>query len=193
MGTEANHHQRGRILCRKVAQPHDRNPRPTIQRWAYPCVYQSVRLFLKITHLMLNWVCRCRTLTLFVYVRRLAPPLPHRWQAGWTMEGRRAGKATPKGGGAGVERCAPVTVYIYFSPCLSALVTPCLSRFRSVSPLRVHHVIVSRFAFTFARLAEVYPEAGRGDVQGRGCAPLESSTFLWRVIGMCWKYSVTMC
>ena len=130
---------------------------------------------------MLNRVCRCRTLTLFVYVRQLAPPLPHRWRAGWTTEGRRTGKATPKGGGAGVERCAPVTVYIYFSPCLSALVTPCLSRFRSASPLRVHHVIVSRFAFTFARLAEVSPEAGRGDVQGRGCAPLESSTFLWRV------------
>ena len=142
---------------------------------------------------MLNRVCRCSTCTHHLIISVLAPPLPYRWQAGWMTEGRRTGKATTKGGGAGVERCAPVTVYIYFSPCLSALVTPCLSRFRSASPLRVHHVIVSRFAFTFARLAEVSPEAGRGDVQGRGCAPLESSTFLWRVIGMCWKYSVTMC
>ena len=47
---------------------------------------------------MLNRVCRCRTLTLFVYVRQLDPPLPYRWRAGWTTEGRRAGKATQRVG-----------------------------------------------------------------------------------------------
>ena len=34
--------------------------------------------YYNITHLMLNWVCRCRTLTLSVCISVLSPPLPHR-------------------------------------------------------------------------------------------------------------------
>ena len=43
------------------------------------------------------------------------PPL-----AGMEAENAQAHRhGDPKGGGAGVERCAGVTVYIYFSLCLS--------------------------------------------------------------------------
>ena len=104
---------------------------------------------------MLNRVWRCRTHTFYVIISQLAPPLPHRWTDDDAENGQAGDQARHKDGGAGVERCAPVTVYIYFSPCLSALVTPCL-RFalRSISnPFR-------SASLSFARLAEVSSWAG---------------------------------
>lgn len=114
---------------------------------------------------MLNRVCRCRTCTHHLIISVLAPPLPHRWQAGWMTEGRRAGKATPKGGGAAVERCAPVTVYIYFSPCLS----------RSYSLLMLRSAYVP---FSDSPL-------GRVEVMSKG-----GGAPLWKVVPFCGGCSV---
>lgn len=76
---------------------------------------------------MLNLVWRCCTLPLYMCVSQLAPPLPHRCVCDGCGIGQAGEQARHKDGGAGVERCAPVTVYIYFSLCLSASRSSCHS------------------------------------------------------------------
>lgn len=100
---------------------------------------------------MLNRVWRCCTRTLYMIVSQLAPPLPHRVWADGRARGRTGRQATHKDGGAGVERCAHVTVYIYFSLCLS--------RFRNASPLLIPLVILSASLFSPVR-AEVMSKEG---------------------------------
>lgn len=66
---------------------------------------------------MLNRVWRCYTSTLYVCISQLASPLPYCIVTDGYGIGQVDEQTRHKDGGAGVERYAHVTVYIYFSLC----------------------------------------------------------------------------